>query len=39
MARKLTPPAPVTLKEFDSIFESVKNWGRWGPRLPRDAKC
>ncbi len=31
MARKLTPPAPVTLKEFDAIFESVKNWGRWGP--------
>lgn len=20
----------VTLKEFDRIFESVKNWGRWG---------
>ncbi len=25
-----TPPAPVTLAEFDKIFESVKNWGRWG---------
>jgi kynurenine formamidase len=25
-----TPPAPVTLAEFDQIFESVKNWGRWG---------
>ena len=21
----------VTLEEFDRIFESVKNWGRWGP--------
>ena len=27
----LTLPAPVTLREFDEIFESVKNWGRWGP--------
>jgi kynurenine formamidase len=26
-----TTPAPVTLREFDDIFESVKNWGRWGP--------
>jgi len=26
-----TPPAPVTLEEFDAIFESVKNWGKWGP--------
>ena len=25
-----TPPAPVTLAEFDAMFESVKNWGRWG---------
>jgi kynurenine formamidase len=25
-----TPPAPVTLAAFDKIFESVKNWGRWG---------
>jgi hypothetical protein len=24
-------PAPVTLAEFDEIFEAVKNWGRWGP--------
>jgi len=30
MAAKLTPPARVTLREFDEIFESVKNWGRWG---------
>ena len=21
----------VTMAEFDTIFESVKNWGRWGP--------
>jgi len=21
----------VTMEEFDAIFESVKNWGRWGP--------
>src|SRR5215472_17815893 len=27
----LTRPAPVTLPEFDEIYESVKNWGRWGP--------
>jgi kynurenine formamidase len=26
------PAAPrVSLEEFDRIFESVKNWGRWGP--------
>src|SRR5580704_8302004 len=29
--RTLTRPAPVTLREFDEIFEAVKNWGRWGP--------
>src|ERR1700720_568893 len=28
---KPTPPAPVTLAEFDETFEAVKNWGRWGP--------
>ena len=27
---ELTPPAPVTLAEFDEIFGAVKNWGRWG---------
>ena len=27
----LTQPAPVTLAEFEEIFEAVKNWGRWGP--------
>jgi kynurenine formamidase len=26
-----TWPARVTLREFDEIFEAVKNWGRWGP--------
>jgi kynurenine formamidase len=26
-----TPPARVTLAEFDALFEQVKNWGRWGP--------
>ncbi|HUZ27527.1 MAG TPA: cyclase family protein [Streptosporangiaceae bacterium] len=26
-----TRPAPVSLAEFDEIFEAVKNWGRWGP--------
>ena len=31
MERTLTRPAPVTLEEFNEIFESVKNWGRWGP--------
>ena len=28
---KPTPPASVTLAEFDDTFEAVKNWGRWGP--------
>ena len=31
MTRTLTPPAPVSLAEFDAMFEAVKNWGRWGP--------
>ena len=26
-----TWPAPVTLREFEQIFEAVKNWDRWGP--------
>src|SRR5262245_38046201 len=30
MARTLTPPSPVSLAEFDALYESVKNWGRWG---------
>ncbi len=31
MTRTLTPPALVSLEEFDDLFEKVKNWGRWGP--------
>jgi kynurenine formamidase len=31
MTRSLTTPAPVSLAEFDALFESVKNWGEWGP--------
>jgi kynurenine formamidase len=31
MTRTLTPPAPVSREAFDALFESVKNWGRWGP--------
>lgn len=27
---KLTLPHPVTLREFDEIFEAVKNWGAGG---------
>lgn len=30
MPRTLTPPAPVSLAEFDRLYESVKNWGKWG---------
>jgi kynurenine formamidase len=30
MTRSLTPPAPVTLAAFDTMFEELKNWGRWG---------
>jgi kynurenine formamidase len=28
--RELTVPKPTTRAEFEEIFESVKNWGRWG---------
>jgi len=31
MTKQPPQPAPVTLAEFDEIFEAVKNWGRWGP--------
>jgi kynurenine formamidase len=24
-------PEALTLADFDALFESVKNWGRWGP--------
>jgi len=30
MTRELTRPARVTVDEFDRLFESVKNWGKWG---------
>ena len=36
-----TPIAPhaagLSLAEFDQLFESVKNWGRWGPDDDRGA--
>jgi kynurenine formamidase len=35
MERTLTRPAPMTLAEFDRVFESVKNWGKWGPEDDR----
>jgi hypothetical protein len=31
MTRTLTPPAPISLADFDKTFEAVKNWGKWGP--------
>jgi kynurenine formamidase len=31
VTRPLTTPAQVSLLEFDALYESVKNWGRWGP--------
>lgn len=30
MAMTRTLPAPVTQQQFEALFESVKNWGRWG---------
>ena len=30
MASVQTSPGQVSLSEFDQMFESVKNWGRWG---------
>ena len=29
--RQRTPAAPVSLADFNALFERVKNWGRWGP--------
>jgi kynurenine formamidase len=26
-----TSPAPLSKREFDELFQSVSNWGRWGP--------
>ena len=31
MTATTTGPPVVSMAEFDAIFESVKNWGRWGP--------
>jgi kynurenine formamidase len=31
MERQFTKPTRMTLAEFDRMFESVKNWGKWGP--------
>lgn len=30
MARRLTIPGDTSKAEFERLFESVKNWGRWG---------
>jgi kynurenine formamidase len=30
MTESARPGAKVSLEEFDRLFESVKNWGRWG---------
>lgn len=31
MAGVQTEQEKVSLREFDALFEQVKNWGRWGP--------
>ena len=31
MASANTGPARISLEEFDRLFDSLKNWGRWGP--------
>ena len=31
MATSIQPGPRVSIEEFERIFESVKNWGRWGP--------
>jgi len=31
MTQSMESGARVSLQEFEQIFESVKNWGRWGP--------
>jgi len=28
---KATPARPVSTKEFEALFEQLKNWGKWGP--------
>ncbi|HEX2172960.1 MAG TPA: cyclase family protein [Dehalococcoidia bacterium] len=30
-------PTRLTLQEFDELFQSIKNWGRWGPEDQRGA--
>ena len=30
-----TPPAPMSAREFDELFQKVSNWGRWGPNDER----
>lgn len=27
---KETPPAPLTMEQFEALFQSLSNWGRWG---------
>jgi kynurenine formamidase len=31
MATAISKTARISLEEFDRLFESLKNWGRWGP--------
>jgi len=31
MARSKSPSKRITQQDFDQLFESLKNWGRWGP--------
>ena len=31
MTQAMPSGAQVSIEEFEQIFESVKNWGRWGP--------
>jgi len=30
MPRALTPPSPTSFAAFEAMYESLKNWGRWG---------
>jgi kynurenine formamidase len=31
MAQNKTTPSPLSARDFDELFRSVCNWGRWGP--------
>lgn len=31
MNKKSATPSKMTLEEFEALFESLKNWGKWGP--------